>query len=49
MRNLTLGLLLTCALGTYLMPQMAGGCVLVGLSLAAALILDRKEVKHGNR
>jgi hypothetical protein len=44
MKHLALGLTASCALGAYLMPQLAGGCLLLGALLVAALILYRKEV-----
>jgi hypothetical protein len=47
MRNLVGGLAATCAIGACLMPEIATGCLLVGLVQVAALILYRKEVCGG--
>jgi len=47
MKLFALGLTVTCVLGAYLMPQIAAGCLLIGLVLVAALASPNQETGEG--
>jgi hypothetical protein len=49
MTRFALGLAATCALGAYLMPEMAGGCLLVAAPLLYFLAAPRERSNHAGR
>lgn len=45
MTRFALGLLTTCALGAYLMPEIAGGCAVVAAVIVLAALVCPRSVE----